>query len=154
MKDVLGYPGYIIYEDGRIYSLKRNIFMKTQRHYKGYEIVGLWHPEKKRKVVKVHRLLAQAYIPNPENKPQVDHKNRIKDDNRLENLRWVTNSENQLNCGLRKDNILGEANITLTKSKKYQFTKTINKVRFSKRFDTLEECKNFRDNYLTTAPVL
>lgn len=45
----------------------------------------------------IHRLVAQAFIPNPENKPEIDHINTVRDDNRVENLRWVTRRENTMN---------------------------------------------------------
>lgn len=76
----------------RIYKEK---IMKLSKDTKGYTFVRLAN-NKKTKNMKIHRLVAQAFIPNPEKKPDVNHINWITTDNRLENLEWVTKSENQL----------------------------------------------------------
>ena len=61
-------------------------------HSNGYKVVRIF-----KKNYRVHRLVAETFIPNPENKPFIDHINRIRTDNRVENLRWVTSQENNNN---------------------------------------------------------
>ena len=70
--------------------------LKNTEDRKGYSTISL-RKNGKRKVFKVHRLVAEAFIPNLESKPCVDHINTIRNDNRVENLRWATNKENNNN---------------------------------------------------------
>lgn len=80
---------------GGLMDYKERILKPTINH-KGYEVV---YPsdsskEKYKTSVQVHRLVAEAFIPNPDNKPQVNHKDANKRNNLPENLEWVTNLEN------------------------------------------------------------
>ena len=88
------YPSYMINREGQVKSNLTNKILKPARLKTGYICVGLRN-EGKSYTVRLHRLLAKAFIPNPNNKPHVDHINGVRDDNRLENLRWCTNKENQ-----------------------------------------------------------
>lgn len=115
--EIQNYPNYLIYPDGRVYSKKIKRFMKLQNHQKGYKQIMIRN-EKELKTPKIHRLVAEHYIPNPHNYPQVDHINRDKTDNRVENLRWVSQIGNLLNTSKRKCNKSGYKNINF--SQKYQ----------------------------------
>lgn len=98
-KDIFGYEGlYQISNRGRLKSLvggwrKSEKILKSCHNTDGYLIIGLYK-DKKRKTKRVARLIAEAFISNPNNKPQINHKNGIKTDDRIDNLEWVTSSEN------------------------------------------------------------
>jgi hypothetical protein len=87
-ENIQGYEGYKITRGGKVWSDKSNRYLK-QRLCNGYYIISLLN-----KSYTVHRLVAQAFIPNSDNKPYVNHINCDKTDNRVENLEWVTQKEN------------------------------------------------------------
>lgn len=92
-KDVVGYEGlYMVSNTGKVYSCIRNKIM-TDCDSHGYRHLGLTKKGKERKHV-VHRLVAQAFIPNPFGKPEINHIDENKTNNHVDNLNWCTRTEN------------------------------------------------------------
>lgn len=106
-KDINGYEGLyqisnfgrvkrlareVLYKDGRKYNYKEKIMNDFKTH-KGYSIIS-FTINNNSKWYYIHRIVAEAFIPNLENKPQVNHKDGNKLNNNVENLEWCTNSEN------------------------------------------------------------
>lgn len=94
MKDIKGYEGlYAITSCGKVWSYRSKKFLKPRITIYGYERVALYK-DGEPKDYSVHRLVAETYIPNPESKPQVNHKNEDKTFNCINNLEWVSILEN------------------------------------------------------------
>lgn len=105
-------PNYSVSTNGDVRNDKTGRILKPHKKAEGYLQVELGHLTSP---LYVHRLVAKAFIPNPQNKPQVDHINGNKEDNRVENLRWVTVSENVMAYGYDKRNENRKKKVTARK---------------------------------------
>ena len=95
MKDINGYEGlYAITSCGKIWSYRRNRFLKARDKGDGYVKVTLTDRNGKTTDRSIHRLVAEAYIPNPDNLPEVNHRNEDKAKNNIQNLEWCTRQYN------------------------------------------------------------
>ena len=100
MKDIKGYEGlYAVTSCGRVWSYKSNKFLKPHDNGRGYHQVDL-RKDGKRKHFYIHRLVAEAYIPNPNGDNTVDHIDGDKSHNYLNNLQWLSRKDNvkKANC--------------------------------------------------------
>ena len=114
-KPIDGFEGlYAVSNRGRVKNLISGKVLKPIINPHGYAAVALFNGYDKPKQITVHRLVAQAFLPNPDNLAQVNHRNEIKTDNRVENLEWVTASKNirhsihQISCRINQLSLDGE----------------------------------------------
>ena len=145
--EIVGYENYLIYPDGKVYSKKSKRYLKHTDDGNGYYRISL----SKDGIVKkhrIHRLVGLHYIPNPDNKRFLDHINRDRKDNRIENLRWVDKSENGLNRGEQINNKLGIKNIHYDKLQdRFIYQKKLRGEPHRKYFKTLEEAIAYKEEY-------
>jgi hypothetical protein len=93
-RPIEGYESeYAVSADGRVWSFRRSIILKPEEVHNGYLRVALC-VDKEVKHYRIHRLVANAFLPNPLDLPQVNHINHNRKDNRVENLEWTTQLEN------------------------------------------------------------
>ena len=94
-KDIPGYEGlYKVSNTGKIFSVVTNRELSVIQKKDGYTCISLCDKDHNKKQYRIHQLVAKAFIPNPNNLPMINHKNEIKNDNRVENLEWCNNFYN------------------------------------------------------------
>jgi len=132
--EIQEYPNYLIYPDGRVFSKKRQKnnksgrFMKSNPNDDGYLRLGLTN-EKGEKKFYISRLVAQHYVRNPHNYPEVDHIDRNILNNHYTNLRWANRSMQNMNKKIYKNNKSGYKNISYRKdTNKWRFIDDKRKV--------------------------
>ena len=112
MKDIKGYEGlYAITTEGDVWSYKSKRFLKPVADCKGYLFVRLCK-DGKVKSYRLHRLVAEAYLPNPDNLPQINHRDENKTNNCLQNLEWCDASYNT-NYGTRNEKVSNSKKIPI-----------------------------------------
>ena len=145
MKDIKDYPNYAISIDGVIVNkLTGQEVAQVLTGKPQYKYANLKN-DKGRKLLRVHRLLAEAYIQKTDGKEQVDHINRNKLDNRVENLRWVTRKENAKNrdCAIVCPSS-GEAILDIANNNYHLYVKYYKGVGYDVFLDTKKQADTYK----------
>ena len=103
-----GFSRYVICRHGNVVNEETKTVLNGTITNNGYRQYNLQTDDGTNKKMSGHRLVALAFLPNPEHKPMVDHKDRVKTNNHISNLRWATNGENKINTGLYKRKYKGD----------------------------------------------
>jgi hypothetical protein len=144
--DIIDYPNYTIDRDGIVKNKTTGKILADRINTQiGYRYVSLWKNNKERKFT-LHRLLGLHYIPNPENKPYIDHIDRNKLNNDLSNLRWVDGTENNLNSPSQERQT---HNIYWVEERKYYkvIIQRYGVAKYCGSAKTIEEAIAIRDSY-------
>ena len=140
-KLIIDYPNYEVSNHINVRNKRTGRILKGFSNKKGYLNIDL-----QPKSIQIHRLVAIAFIDNPQNKPQVDHIDNNKINNKVLNLRWCSQSENQHNTQVRSTNICGVKGVRfINKCQKWQARITIDGIRVHiGLFNNMEDAKRAR----------
>ena len=135
-----GYENYFISNFGNVKISKTNKIMKPSTNRQGYKRINLSKNEKL-KTFRVHRLVGNAFLENPDNKQMIDHIDENKANNNVKNLRWATRKDNGYNRGKQTNNTSGFKGVSFNKhTKKFESKISINgKLKHLGLFETAEE---------------
>ena len=138
-RPVVNFEGYCVSNLGRVRSeWGKGKIMK--RNDCGIYLLVRLSKNKKATSCRVHRLVAEAFIPNPDGKKCVDHIDRNKQNNVVSNLRWATHAENNFNTNVRGDNMSGFKGVSKSRGNRwYAFTSEGGKTIYLGSFATKEE---------------
>lgn len=142
------YPTYSVTNTGFIKDLRTGQ-LHNGSSCQGYRRISLTNQQGK-KSFSIHRLVAFAFIDNPNNYPEVDHINRDNSDNRVENLRWANDFIQSQNRGDQKNNTSGYKNILIEDNYFRVMITRNNQIIARKRFQNLKDAIEFRDNIYKT----
>ena len=143
------FSNYKISNLGNVLNITTGKIMNQFKCNNGYMKIKLKNEYGERKNNLIHRLVLTSFVNNPDNKPCVDHIDNNKTNNKLENLRFATNQENNRNKKIAKNNTTGVKGVTTNKStgKYIAHIKTNSKLIHIGTFKTLEEARDARKEY-------
>ena len=152
-KPIEGFDGYQISNLGNVKSYRTGVelIMRLSKDDDGYMVVTLACGKGRRKNMKVHRLVAMAFIPNPEEKPHINHIDYNRSNNHVENLEWVTPKENTAHslCHFPKEKPMNKNNPTHEKYIIINRNSGAFRVKYKKKYygsyKTLEEAISVRN---------
>jgi hypothetical protein len=144
-KVIEGYDNYSVSTYGRVRNNTTNRILKPGIDRNGYQFIGLY-VNNNNNIMRIHRLVALAFIDNPLNKNCVDHINNNRKNNHINNLRFATKSENGMNTSKKKNNTSGTTGVIWYKpTQKWRAQIQINGVqKYFGYFETIEEAKEAR----------
>lgn len=145
-KEIQGFEGlYAVSSKGRVKNIETGKVLKNRSNNHGYPYVALPKGDGKSKNMLLHKLVAEAFIPNPLNLPQVDHVDENKGNNDVSNLRWVTASENRVHSNHQHSCKINQYTLDGELVKEWESSKQIERELGYSQGNIIKCCKRYKN---------